>query len=153
MEIIRVTERNICEAGRIHAESWRESHRDFCTAEFIARHTEKAQTEYIRDEIAKGKVFYMLLDGKPVGVVSLQGSLIENLYVLPDEQQKGYGTRLLREMIAQCDGVPTLWVLSNNERANAFYRKHGFRESGKRAQLRSDLHEIEMVLNGEVCHF
>lgn len=146
MEIVKITENNICEAGKIHSESWKESHKRFCTDEFIARHTEEAQTEYIRLEIAKGKDFYMLVDCKPVGIVSVQSSLIENLYVLPTEQRKGYGTMLLQYVLQQCNGVPSLWILSNNERANAFYRKHGFIESGKRKQLRSDLFEKELIL-------
>ena len=148
MEIIRVTEHNIHDAGRIHAESWRESHKSFCSEEFVARHTEEAQTEYIRSEIAKGKDFYMLIDRKPVGIVSLQNGLIENLYILPNEQGKGYGTSLLQYVLQLYDGVPSLWVLSNNDRARTFYEKYGFTESGKRNQLRRDLFEIEMVLNG-----
>ena len=147
MEIIRVTERNICDAGRIHAESWKESHKSFCSEEFVARHTEEAQTEYIRSEIDKGKDFYMLIDQKPVGIVSLQGGLIENLYVLPREQRKGYGAMLLQYALRECSGVPSLWILSNNERAGAFYKKHGFIASGKRNQLRNNLFEIELILN------
>lgn len=146
MEIVKITENNISEAGKIHSESWKESHKSFCSEEFIARHTEEAQTEYIRSEIAKGKDFYMLVNHKPVGIVSLQNSLIENLYVLPTEQRKGYGTMLLQYALQQCNGVPSLWILSNNERAYAFYRKYGFVESGKRKQLRNDLFEIELIL-------
>ena len=146
MEIVKITENNICEAGSIHSESWKDSHKGFCTDEFVSRHTKEAQTEYIRSEIAKGKNFYMLVADKPVGIVSLQNSLIENLYVLPAEQRNGYGTRLLRYVLQQCNDVPSLWILSNNERADAFYRKNGFVESGKRKQLRNDLFEIELIL-------
>ena len=149
MEIIEITENNLCEAGKIHAESWQESHRGFCAEEFVARHTKEAQTEYIRSEIAKGKAFYMLVDFKPVGIVSVKGCLIENLYILPDEQRKGYGSMLLQYAIQQCAGVPTLWILSNNKRASAFYRKHGFAESGKRKALRNDLFELEMILSSK----
>lgn len=40
--------------------------------------------------------------------------LIENLYILPDEQCKGYGTQLLEFAIQQCKGIPTLWILDIN---------------------------------------
>ena len=145
MEIIQITENNVCEAGRIHSESWKESHKGFCTGEFIDRHTTEAQTEYIQSEMDKGKAFYMLVDHKPVGIVSVQESLIENLYILPTEQRKGYGAMLLQYILQLCDGIPHLWILSNNERADAFYKKHGFIETGKRKQLRNDLFEIELV--------
>jgi len=149
MEIVKITENNICDAGKIHSESWKESHKSFCSEGFVARHTEEAQTEYIRSEITKGKDFYMLIDHIPVGIVSVCGSLIENLYVLPTEQRKGYGTMLLQYVLKQCNGMPSLWILSNNDRANAFYKKHGFVESGKKKQLRNDLFEVELVLCNE----
>lgn len=149
MGIVKITENNICKAGEIHSESWKESHKGFCTDEFVARHTKEAQTEYIRSEIAKGKDFYMLVDYKPVGIVSVKSNLIENLYILPYEQRKGYGAKLLQYAIQQCTDVPSLWILSNNERANAFYKKHGFVESGKRKQLRNNLFEVELILCSE----
>lgn len=149
MEIVKLTENNIGDAGKIHSESWKESHKSFCSEEFIARHTEEAQTEYIRSEIAKGKDFYMLIDHIPVGIVSVHIGLIENLYILPAEQQKGYGTMLLQFALKQCNGVPSLWILSNNDRANAFYKKFGFVESGKKKQLRNDLFEAELILYSE----
>ena len=150
MEIVELTENNIRDAGKIHSESWKESHKNFCSEEFVARHTEEAQTEYIRSEIAKGKDFYMLIDHIPVGIVSMYGNLIENLYILPAEQRKGYGAILLQYALRQCHCIPTLWILSNNDRANAFYKKFGFVESGKKKQLRNDLFELELILYSEM---
>lgn len=149
MEIVKVTEENIHDAGFVHSESWKESHKGFCTAEFVSRHTVSAQVEYIRSEIAKGKDFYMLVDRCAVAVVSIQNNLIENLYVLPDKQRKGYGTMLLQFVIKECDDIPLLWILSNNQRADSFYKKHGFAESGNKKQLRNDLFEIEMILRSD----
>ena len=149
MEIVKLTENNIRDAGKIHSESWKESHNSFCSEEFVARHTEEAQTEYIRSEIAKGKDFYMLIDHIPVGIVSVYGNLIENLYILPTEQRKGYGTMLLHYVLKQCHDIPSLWILSNNDRANAFYKKYGFVESGRKKQLRNDLFEVELVFCNE----
>ena len=45
--------------------------------------------------------------------------------------------------------MPSLWILSNNDGANAFYKKKGFVESGKKKQLRNDLFEVELVLYSE----
>ena len=149
MEIVIITENNIRDAGKIHSESWKESHKSFCSVEFVARHTEEAQTEYIRSEITKGKDFYMLIDHIPVGIVSVCGSLIENLYVLPTEQRQGYGAMLLQYVLKHCHDIPSLWILSNNDRANTFYKKHGFVESGKKKQLRNDLFEVELVFCNE----
>ena len=91
----------------------------------------------------------MCADGeKPVGIVSVEGDVIGDLYVLPDEQEKGYGTRLLRFAMGQCAGTPTLWVLDSNRRAMALYQRVGFRATGERHVLTDTLSEVEMRYEG-----
>ena len=146
MEIQEVNLQNLSQAAEIHALSWQKAHRDFCSAEFVAQHSVARQMAYLRREMEAGKRLFMLTDHQPVGIVSVDGNLIENLYVLPQKQRNGYGTELLKFAIAQCVDIPTLWVLNRNSAARAFYRKHGFRETGERKLLRSDLFETEMIL-------
>ena len=152
MRFVEVTELNIADAGRIHSESWKESHRSFCSAEFVEKHTPAAQVEYLRREMDAGKSIYMLIDKYPVGIVSVHGSIIENLYVLPTEQRKGYGSQLLDYAIQQCAGTPCLWILNNNEGAYRLYTKNGFKETGNRKQLNDTLYEVELSLSrlGEI---
>ncbi len=149
MEFCTVDSKNLAQAAEIHAISWRESHKAFCAAEFVSQHTTLRQTEYLRQEMSAGKQLYMLIDGHPVGIVSIDGDVIENLYVLPSEKRKGYGTRLLQFAVEHCTGIPVLWVLSNNKAAYALYRKYGFQETENRKQLRDDLYEIEMKLKSK----
>ena len=144
--IIAVNEENLPIAGCIHSEAWKESHRDFCAPEFVEKHTPSAQTEYLRREMAAGKQEYMLVEEKPMGIVSVWGSLIENLYVLPGEQNKGHGTRLLRYAMEHCADVPTLWILDSNVGARRLYERHGFRLTGVEKQLSETLLELEMRL-------
>ena len=144
MKITKVDEGNIADAGRIHSESWKESHRSFCSAEFVEKHTPAAQVDFLRREMNTGKTIYMLIDNYPVGIVSVYGNLIENLYVLPSEQRKGYGSQLLHYAIQRCSGIPCLWILNNNEGAYRLYSMYGFQETGRRKQLNDQLYEIEM---------
>ena len=146
MKITKVDEANIADAGRIHSESWKESHRSFCSAAFVEKHTPMAQAAYLRREMDAGKRVYMLIDEHPVGIVSVHGNLIENLYVLPSEQRKGYGSKLLHYAIQQCTGIPCLWILNNNEGAFRLYSKNGFKETGNRKQLNDTLYEMELSL-------
>ena len=39
MNIERINKRTLLLAAEIHAASWRESHRDICSPEFVALHT------------------------------------------------------------------------------------------------------------------
>lgn len=144
IQIIPVCDENLAVAGAIHSESWRASHRSFCTPEFVAAHTPEVQTAYLRREMAAGKDVYLLIDGEAAGIVSVWGNVIENLYVLPELQGRGYGTALLEFAAGKCAGVPTLWVLSNNENALYLYRKRGFRQTGGRKALKGGLCELEM---------
>jgi len=91
-----------------------------------------------------GATVYMLsIKGEPVGIISVNQSLIENLYILLAEQHKGHGTTLLKHAVSKCEGKPVLWVLSNNN-ARGFYEKHGFVATENTIRLSDDLSEIEM---------
>ena len=139
-----VTEKNIDIAAEIHSISWKESHRTFCSEEFIQAHTKERQKRYIEKEMECGKQFYIINENGAKGIVSVKDNLIENLYVLPMEQGKGYGTELLKYAEHLCKGIPTLWILSNNEKAKNLYRKMGYRFTGNTKTLNSELKELEM---------
>ena len=95
MRIERVSEENILQAAKIHAAAWRESHRSICSDAFIAAHTTERQTEYIRNAMSQGCSFYILTDKEPVAVVSVNCSLIADLYVHPAHQRKATGRSCL----------------------------------------------------------
>ena len=144
--IIPVDETNLHQAAFIHSVSWQESHRAFCAPDFIALHTPERQREYLRDKMNSGTKLYMLVDEEPAGIVSVTGSLIEDLYILPDRQNRGYGTELLQYAIGQCADIPVLWILENNQGAERLYRRMGFQETGRRNSITKGLDEIEFIM-------
>ena len=101
--------------------------------------------EKIADKIKNGSRFFLL---KSIAVVSVAGSLIEDLYVLPSEQNKGFGSTLLRYAVSQCTEKPTLWILENNTAAARLYRRFGFVQTGRRKAITDRLDEIEFALEG-----
>lgn len=142
--IVNIIDENIEKAAEIHSLSWKESHKDFCSKEFIDKHNVEHQKKYLQNEINEGKDVFMLVEEYPVGIVSIKDNLIENLYVLPEEQGKGYGTKLLLFAISKCKGEAVLWILDNNVRAYNLYSKHGFIKTGKSNKLTDTLSELEM---------
>jgi len=142
--ILPVTEENLSAAAVVHAISWQEAHRAFCSPAFVAAHTPQRQQEFLRQQRQKGCVLWLLYDPEPVGLVSVSGNLIEHLYVLPEKQRCGYGTQLLQFAVDQCRGTPTLWVLSNNT-AFDFYCKFGFVPTGTEKPLSDTLSERELI--------
>ncbi len=145
--IIPVDRSSLPAAARIHSVSWQESHRSFCAPDFIALHTPEHQQAYLQEKLDRGSRIFMLADEEPVGIVSVTGSLIEDLYILPEYQHRGYGTVLLHYAIRQCEAVPTLWILENNTGAAKLYRREGFRETGRRSFIADGLDEIEFSLD------
>ena len=144
--IIPVNKWNLNQAASIHSISWKESHRSFCTPDFLELHTLDRQREYLSSKMRNGTKVYMLVDEKPVGIVSVTDSMIEDLYVLPDMQSMGYGTKLLQYALSQCTDIPTLWILENNKNAEELYRRIGFKETGRRNSVTDGLDEIEFAL-------
>ena len=143
-----VNEQNIDIAAAIHSESWKESHRAFCAPDFVELHSQEHQKEYLLEKMKAGTLLYMLFDeasGKNVGIVSVTENLIEDLYILPAEQNKGYGTKLLRFACRKCPDKPTLWILENNLNAARLYQREGFSLTGRRNNIDKGLDEIEFI--------
>ena len=144
--IIPVDETNLFQAAIIHSLSWQDSHLSFCSPDFVKLHTPEHQQKYMEEKRNNGSRFFMLVKHKPVGIVSVTGSLIEDLYILPDEQNKGYGTELLQFAVKTCTDTPTLWILENNTEAARLYHRMGFRETGRINAITDELNEIELSL-------
>ena len=143
-----VNKQNIDIAAAIHSESWKESHRAFCAPDFVELHSQEHQKEYLLEKMKAGTLLYMLFDeasGKNVGIVSVTENLIEDLYILPAEQNKGYGTKLLRFACSKCPDKPTLWILENNLNAARLYQREGFSLTGRRNNIDKGLDEIEFI--------
>ena len=141
--IVPVDDKNLRAAAEIHAASWQDSHRAFCSPEFVALHTPERQAAYLKRKMEAGARVFMLIADKPVGVVSITKNLIEDLYVLPERQRRGFGTALLHFAIGQCAGAPTLWILENNTDAARLYERSGFAPTGRRNSITGKLDEIE----------
>lgn len=144
--IVPVDEANIFQAAMVHSVSWQDSHHSFCSPDFIKLHTPEHQQEYLKAKMNNGSKCYMLVQEKPIGIVSVTDSLIEDLYIFPNMQNKGYGTELLQFAIGKCKDTPTLWILENNVHAERLYRKMGFKETGRINVVTNGLNEIELSL-------
>lgn len=68
-------------------------------------------------------------DGIVKGLIHIAGEEVKQLYVDHFFENEGIGGRLL-EFAKETFDVRYLWALEKNHRALAFYRRHGFRDSG-----------------------
>jgi GNAT superfamily N-acetyltransferase len=64
----------------------------------------------------------------PVAVIAVSPGWVDQLYVATSDQGRGLGTQLLRRALDAAAEPLQLWTFQRNQRARAFYQRHGFVE-------------------------
>ncbi len=134
--IVSVNKENLSEAAKVYMDSWKESHKDICSAEFIEKHDLEYMKNYLNDKLKDLYVIYIYYaDEIPVGIVGINPTDEEIclLYVSPENQGKGYGTKLLNHALSLCKN-PYITVLDTNTKAIDFYLKRGFVPAEEQAE-------------------
>jgi GNAT superfamily N-acetyltransferase len=92
----------------------------------------------------------------PAGYVAFDGDTVRHLGVVSDYQRRGYGSALLEFACMEIygGGVPKAfcWVLADNQVARAFYRVHGWTETGARRQSEYPPHPESIQLTRKNPH-
>lgn len=65
-------------------------------------------------------------DGEVLGYASLEGDMLEHLYLRPETRRQGIGSLLLEEVRRHSPDGLSLHVFQRNAEARAFYERHGF---------------------------
>lgn len=108
--------------ARIHIVSKRE------TMPYLPElHTEEDTRSWVSEGVLPNQdVWVAERAGRPVGVAALDGEVLEQLYVLPEDQGCGVGSMLLQKAFELADGPIMLWTFQRNTAARAFYERRGF---------------------------
>ncbi|SEJ47361.1 Ribosomal protein S18 acetylase RimI [Arthrobacter sp. yr096] len=127
----------------MHVQSWKESYGRLLPPEFFEKQEAALphRIERYRDFIAAGHTRLLAHDseGHLVGLGAAGPGQDEDspcerelfmLYTLERIHGRGVGQALVDALIG--DGPAYLWVLDDNPRAQAFYRRNGFAPDGKR---------------------
>ncbi|MGA2085261.1 MAG: GNAT family N-acetyltransferase [Terracidiphilus sp.] len=95
--------------------------------EIISRVAKKFSPACVENLIAKRRVLVALMNARIVGTASLDGNVIQTVFVAPDAQRRGVGRSLMCEIdrIALDIGLHMLTVPSSIT-AETFYAKLGF---------------------------
>jgi GNAT superfamily N-acetyltransferase len=145
------------EAGAVHTLIWQEAYAGLMPAEYLSGLDPARSAERHRARI---------LDPRPgvdewlardeLGIVGLTSSgpgrdpeppVPQELYAI-NVLRRAHGTGLADELLARAvgDRPAYLWVLDGNERAMAFYRRHGFADDGgRKPEPATGIVEIRMV--------
>jgi len=148
------------ELGRVHVQVWREAYAEHMPADYLERldpvkSAERWRLRFEMDEPAGIVVVATGLDAEIVGFASAGPTRDEDapteweLYainVLAAHHGTGVADQLVDAVIAQRPA--TLWVVTDNTRAQAFYRRHGFSlEGASKVHEGAGALEIRMIRN------
>lgn len=130
--------------AEVHVRSWQAGYRELLPADFLAGLNIEGRAERwlrrLREERPPARTTVAELDGELVGFASVGPSRDEDLnpadwlelntiYLLPAAWGTGVAGQLLQATLTE-ERAYFLWVLADNPRAQAFYRKAGFVPDG-----------------------
>ena len=95
------------------------------------------------------EIFVYEKDGEVKGFMALSGDMLAALFVDPDEQRRGIGSRLMNKAKAECR-VLKLTVYRENTKSLGFYERRGFREISERMDIHTGHVEVVMLYSSEV---
>ena len=96
----------------------------------LAHLDEEVKAYFVGTAMPVAEVWVAEVDDAVSGVLVLNGSWIEQLYVDPDWTNQGLGTALIERAKVECPEVLDLWTFKSNRRAQRFYERHDFRAVG-----------------------
>ncbi len=86
------------------------------------------QKKLLRDKYQKNysSLLFMMQEGQCIGTINMKknndGIFIENFYIHPNEQGKGWGKKILSDIKENCH----LYCLKKEKKVIKFYQKNGF---------------------------
>jgi ribosomal protein S18 acetylase RimI-like enzyme len=154
--ITRPTIDDLDELGRVHVQVWQEAYAGLLPADYLAGLDPAAGPARWRERrVSNGDVGWWIARDE-AGIVGMTTSgpprdddapAPLELYAI-NVLRRAHGSGLADDLMARVvgDRPAYLWVLEGNERAKAFYRRHGFRdEGGRKPEPDTGVVEIRMV--------
>ena len=151
MHIREATAQDAHLISRIIARSWRGAYQGLINPVYLARLPEEYWLPAMRGWLSSGRLYGFIaeVNGEAMGsVICGRGrdddhadwGEIASLYVLPEAMGRGVGSSLMKTAIdaLRSDGYEHiyLWCIAGNDRADAFYQRHGFIPTDDRVEYR-----------------
>lgn len=90
-------------------------------------HADQETRAFIANQVFTQCEVWVAVEGaRIVGMMALNGTHLDHLYLLPGEYRRGIGTKLLVKAKQRSPQFLSLYAFQVNERARAFYEQHGF---------------------------
>lgn len=108
-------------------------------------HTDEQVRAWIRDVvIARHETWVICVLGETAGMMALDGTDIDQLYLAPSRRGQGLGDILIADAKARRPNGLGLWTFQVNTPAIRFYQRHGFRETERTDGSHNEEHEPDI---------
>lgn len=150
MYIVEMNDKNITEAAECYVASWKSAHSDYFAEDYLSAFNVEKTTNILKKDDAADRITYIAYDkNNVVGFVTIDKERFEmtHLYVRPDKQRQGIGTKLMEFAVKQMTSINRVYatVLSVNRPALAFFEKYAFDFTGEQRTLKNGILELRYV--------
>lgn len=132
--------------ARVHVRSWEQAYSGIMPEHFWDGHALDTRTEFWKQTLAdphqRSSTRVAEANGAVAGLAQVGPPRDDDvdvdyelymIYLLAEHYGSGAADALLTDLLGEASA--SLWVLKSNQRAQAFYRKHGFEPDGEEIDL------------------
>lgn len=150
MYIVEMNDKNIVDAAECYYNSWCSSHAQYYPEDILANYNIERFVNILKKDNAADRITFIACDKNTViGIVTIDKdrSDLTHLYVVPERQKQGIGTKLLEFGIKQMTSINRVYatILSINSTGIDFFEKYGFEFTGEQCTLKSGMLELKYV--------
>jgi ribosomal protein S18 acetylase RimI-like enzyme len=135
--------------AHVHIKAWKQAYEGILPDQFWNEDSYQRRLnswrQMLADQAHRARTRVVEVDGAVVGMAQIgppreDDVAVEHelymIYLLTEHQGSGASSEMMEELLHHKSA--SLWVLKNNARALAFYRKHGFEPDGTEKDLGED---------------
>lgn len=150
MYIVEMNEKNILDAAECYYNSWLSSHSESFPEDALSLYNVDRILNILKKDNTSERITFLAYDKNTVnGLVTIDKdrSEIAHLFIAPEKQRQGLGTKLLEFGIKQMTSISRVYttVLSCNAVGLEFFEKYGFEFTGEQRTLKNGMLELKYV--------
>ena len=150
MYIVEMNDKNIMDAAECYYNSWLSAHSEHFSEDYLSLYSVERILNTLKKDNTSDRITFISYDKNIVnGLVTIdkERSEIAHLYVNPERQRMGFGTKLLEFGIKQMTSISRVYttVLSCNSLGLEFFEKYGFEFTGEQRTLKNGMLELKYV--------
>ena len=145
-----MNDKNLMDAAECYYNSWLSSHADHVPEDTLSVYSVERVANVLKKDNTMDRITFIAYDKNTVnGLVTIdkERSEIAHLYIVPEKQRQGLGTKLLEFGIKQMTSISRVYttVLAANNIGVDFFEKYGFEFTGEQRTLKNGMLELKYV--------